>query len=420
VRVGAGAVLHDGRHAGIGGAVGPIVPYDGRGPAHRPADRSVPGPAVDPHRARRSAGVGCDDAVVSRVRPALPERVRRLGRTAPLLVQSALAAGVAYWFADVVLGHYQPFFAPAAAIIGLGASYRQRLRRTVEIVVGVAIGVGVGDVVVALVGPSVGVLVLAVLLAMSIAVLLDAGALIVLQAGVQAAIITTLVADPDQGLDRWLDAVVGGVTALLFAVLSPVGPLRRPREHAAEVLRTLASLLRDAVTANRTDDADLARRTLQRARDTEYSLRQLRETTEERSDAASLSLLRRTRSRRAQQDSDAVTVLDLAVRNARVLVRRADVAVERDDPIPAGVLALVGDLAGVVDHLAAGYDDVSQRPVLRRELAALAERSSALDVPLGLSGASVLAQTRSLITDLLRLTGLSAGEALGLVPRMHA
>jgi hypothetical protein len=41
-------------------------------------------------------------------------------------------------------------------------------------------------------------------------------------------------------------------------------------------------------------------------------------------------------------------------------------------------------------------------------------------VPLGLSGASVLAQTRSLITDLLRLTGLSAGEALGLVPRMHA
>lgn len=356
---------------------------------------------------------------MSSLAPGVPERVRRLGRTAPLLLQSALAAGVAYWFAEQVLGHVQPFFAPAAAIIGLGASYRQRWRRTVEIVAGVAIGVGVGDLVVALVGPSVWVLVLAVLVAMSLAVLLDAGALIVLQAGVQAAIVTTLVAQPEQGLDRWLDAVVGGVTALLVAVLSPVGPLRRPRDHAAEVLRTLASLLRDAVTANRTGDADLARRTLERARQTEYSLATLRDLTQERSEAAALSVLRRTRSRRARTDADAAAVLDLAVRNARVLVRRADVAVERDDPIPEPVLRLVADLAGVVDHLAAGYDDPAQRPSLRQELAALAERSSSTGVPLGLSGATVLAQTRSLLTDLLRLTGLGTDEALGLVPRMH-
>ncbi|MFC3689815.1 FUSC family protein [Aquipuribacter hungaricus] len=351
---------------------------------------------------------------------AVPERVRRLGRTAPLLVQSAVAAGLAYWVASTVLGHEQPFFAPVAAIVGLGASYRQRGRRAVEIVVGVAIGVGVGDLVVALVGPSIWVLVLAVLVAMSLAVFLDVGALVVTQAGVQSAIVTTLVANPSQGLDRWLDAVVGGATALLIAVLSPVGPLRRPREHAVEVLRTLADLLRDAVSANRTGDVDLARRTLERARETEYSLGQLRDLTEERSDAASLSLLRRSRSRRARSDAHAATVLDLAVRNARVLVRRADVAVEREDPIPAEVLRLVGDLADVVDHLAAGYDDPAQQPLLRRELTALAERSSTFAVPLGLSGATVLAQCRSLVTDLLRLTGLGHGEALGLVPRMHA
>jgi uncharacterized membrane protein YccC len=234
---------------------------------------------------------------VARSGTALSERLRRLGRTAPLLVQSAVAAGLAYWVASELLGHEQPFFAPVAAIVGLGASYRQRGRRAVEIVVGVAIGVGVGDLVVALVGPSIFVLVLAVLVAMSIAVFLDVGALVVTQAGVQSAIVATLVADPSQGLDRWLDAVVGGGTALLIAVLSPVGPLRRPREHAVEVLRTLADLLRDAVTANRTGDVDLARRTLDRARSTEYSLGRLREATLERSDAASLSLLRRSRSR---------------------------------------------------------------------------------------------------------------------------
>lgn len=361
----------------------------------------------------------CDDAAVAQRRE-VPERVRRLGRTAPLLVQSAVGAGIAYWVASMLLGHEQPFFAPVAAIIGLGASYRQRGRRAVEIVVGVAIGVGVGDLVVALVGPSLWVLVVAVFVAMSLAVLLDAGTLVVMQAGVQAAIVTTLVADPAEGLDRWLDAVVGGVTALVIAVLSPVGPLRRPREHAVEVLRTLADLLRDAVAANRRQDVELARRALERARSTEYSLTQLREATQERSDAASLSLLRRSRSRGARRDADAATVLDLAVRNARVLVRRADVAVERDDPIPEEVLRLVTDLAAVVDHLAAGYGDPAQQPLLRRELTALAERSSTLGVPVGLSGASVLAQCRSLLTDLLRLTGLGHGEALGLVPRMHA
>ena len=397
------------RRARFGATLSHILP-------HRPP---VTVPRV-PRLGRALAGRAWDDAGVPRSATALPERVRRLGRTAPLLVQSAVGAGLAYWVASELLGHDQPFFAPVAAIVGLGASYRQRGRRAVEIVIGVAIGVGVGDLVVALVGPSIFVLVLAVLVAMSLAVFLDVGALVVTQAGVQSAIITTLVADPGQGLDRWLDAVVGGTTALVIAVLSPVGPLRRPREHAVEVLRTLADLLRDAVTANRTGDVDLARRTLERARSTEYSLGRLREATEERTDAASLSLLRRTRSPRARRDAAAAGVLDLAVRNARVLIRRADMAIERDDPIPEEVLCLVADLAGVVDHLGAGYDDPAQQPLLRRELTALAERSSSFHVPHGLSGATVLAQARSLMTDLLCLTGLGHGEALGLVPRMHA
>ncbi|MFC5382665.1 FUSC family protein [Aquipuribacter nitratireducens] len=348
----------------------------------------------------------------------VPERLRRLGRTAPLLVQSAVAAGLAYLVAREVLGHVQPFFAPAAAIIGLGASYRQRWRRAVEVVVGVAIGVGVGDLVVALVGPSVWVLVVVVLVAMSLAVLLDAGTVVVLQAGVQAAIVTTLVANPDDGLDRWLDAVVGGATALVVAALSPVGPLRRPREHAVEVLRTVASLLRDAVRACRTGDADLARRTLERARATDYALQQLRDAVAERQAAAALSVLRPVRSRRALADAATHTALDLAVRDVRVLVRRADVAVERDDPVPPEVLGLVVSLAEVVDHLAVGFDDPAQVEVLRRELVAVAERSSTLGVPLGLSAAAVLAQSRSLVTDLLRLTGLDAATAVGLVPRM--
>ncbi len=48
------------------------------------------------------------------------------------------------------------------------------------------------------------------------------------QAGVQSVIVTTLVAAPGQAFTRWLDAVVGGLVALVFTLVAPAAPLRRP------------------------------------------------------------------------------------------------------------------------------------------------------------------------------------------------
>ena len=55
--------------------------------------------------------------------------------------QCAVAAGVAWWLANDVFGHPNPFFAPIVAVICLGTSYGQRLRRVVEVTLGVAVGV---------------------------------------------------------------------------------------------------------------------------------------------------------------------------------------------------------------------------------------------------------------------------------------
>ena len=40
-----------------------------------------------------------------------------------------------------VFGHPQAIFAPIAAVVSLGTSYGQRLRRVAEVSVGVAVGV---------------------------------------------------------------------------------------------------------------------------------------------------------------------------------------------------------------------------------------------------------------------------------------
>ena len=349
---------------------------------------------------------------------AVRTRAGRLSRQTPLLLQASVAAALSWLVATAVLGHTEPFFAPAAAIIALGVSYGTRLRRMLEVITGVAIGVAVGDALVAVIGTGVWQVGLVVLVAMSVAVLLDAGSLVVIQAGVQSAIVSTLLPSAGDGFDRWIDALVGGGVALLVAVVAPAGPLRRPRRQAVEVLTTVASLLRDSAVSARTMDAELALRTLAGARATEAPLADLRRAAEEGLDVLRLSPLHRADRRTVRNVVAIAEPLDLAVRNVRVLVRRVAVAVQRESPLPASHVELLDDLADVVERLVEGFDDPYEQAGLQRSLVGVAERTSHVRVTASLSATAVLAQTRSVVTDLLRLTGLGAADALALVPRM--
>ena len=59
--------------------------------------------------------------------------------------------------------------------------------------------------------------------------MLSSGQLLVIQAGVQSVFIVALVADQGVAVSRWLDAVVGGVVALVIGAVAPTSPLRRSR-----------------------------------------------------------------------------------------------------------------------------------------------------------------------------------------------
>jgi uncharacterized membrane protein YgaE (UPF0421/DUF939 family) len=126
-----------------------------------------------------------------------------------------VAAGVAWFLAGDVLHHPTPFFAPIAAVVSLGLTYGQRWQRVVEMTIGVAIGVLVGDLLVHLIGNGGWQMALVVMLAMSSAMLLDAGRLLATQAAVQSIVITALVPQSGQAFLRWTDALVGGAGALV-------------------------------------------------------------------------------------------------------------------------------------------------------------------------------------------------------------
>ena len=348
-------------------------------------------------------------------RHALERRIERLRRYGWHVAQCSVAGAVAWLLAHQVLDHPQPFFAPVAAIVSLGLSYGQRLRRVAEVTVGIALGVLIGDVFANVFGTGGWQVLLAVVVAMTLAIVLDASPLLITQAGVQSAIVTTLAPSAGAGLGRWLDAVCGGLVALVAAAVVPGSPLRRPRRAAAGIAHELSTWLHDAAVAARTADLDLAYGTLERARRSESALDDLRLATREGLDVARSSPWRRRHRGDILAVADLAVPLDRAVRNTRVLLRRAVVVTRRGETLPDPTLALLDGLAAAATTIARELDE--QRTPQRALVALRAAAGDSSRVPTGasLSADVVLAQIRSLVVDLLQLCGVGTDEAERLV-----
>jgi hypothetical protein len=112
----------------------------------------------------------------------------RLRRQWRFVLEASLAASIAFLISYRVLGHPQPFFAPASAVIVLGAARGERRGRAVEVLLGVAFGVLAADVVAAWLGPGTTVTVLVVIaLTSTVAVLLGGSGILLVQALVSSA-----------------------------------------------------------------------------------------------------------------------------------------------------------------------------------------------------------------------------------------
>ena len=108
--------------------------------------------------------------------------VERLSDGKMIVIQGSVAAGIAFWFAHHVIGHPQPFFAPMASVIALGTSTVGRLRRSVELVMGVSLGIGIGDIMISHVGTGSWQIAITVACALVAALFLDKSPLAPIQA----------------------------------------------------------------------------------------------------------------------------------------------------------------------------------------------------------------------------------------------
>jgi uncharacterized membrane protein YgaE (UPF0421/DUF939 family) len=361
-----------------------------------------------------------EEAVVDRLwgrsRDSLRVRLARLSAKKWQIAQCAAAAGVAWLIAADLFGHPQPFFAPVAAVVSLGTSYGQRLRRVAEVTAGVALGVLLADLLAILIGSGWWQLVLVVTLSMSIALFITSGQTFVTQAAVQSIIISALVPAPSDAFVRWSDAVIGGCVALVAATVVPAAPLRRPREQAARVVRKISALLRAAAEVMVDEVASRGLELLADARATDVLIRELQDAADEGMAVVSSSPFRVRHRGNVRQMAELVEPLDRALRSTRVLVRQTAVAAYRGRHVPKSYSLLALDLADATDMVADELEADRMAVAARDALIQVGEATGLVERADEMTAEVVLAQLRSVIVDLLLLTGMTQAESTDALP----
>ncbi|MFD1716375.1 FUSC family protein [Georgenia deserti] len=335
------------------------------------------------------------------------------------ILTAAVAASVAYFISRHLLGHEVPMFAPIAAWVCLGFSPDRQLRRVAEMGAGVTLGVGLGELLVSLLGVGPVQIFVVLALAALVARFLDRGQLFTTQAGVQSVVIVAMppAMITDGAIGRWSDALIGAALALLVAAVFPGDITRRPRRLIGAMVGELAGSLGTLAQALRRGDADLAEDALAQLRGTQSALDALDAAVRSAQEVVTVNPALRSSRGTVAELSRIATLVDRAVRNARVIARRS-VAAVAEGGAKSPEIAEEVDTVAVALHalggaLAAGDPPHHARATLVRVAASL--------VPVAHAGEGWRKQTlvsllRSLVVDALQMTGMSSREAMSQMP----
>lgn len=360
--------------------------------------------SFDPRDVIRSGSEWLDrSAEISRRRAARQNEEFR--SRASFIAQCALAAGVALFLAHYVLDVPEPMFAPVAAILTVGMSHGERLKRALEITFGVAFGVMVGELFVATLGVGVWQVVLLVAIGMAVPAWLGASTLMMNQAGIQGMIIMLLAGQQDAAMGRWFEAFLGCCVGLVFSTFIPSSVVRRPRVRATRLLERLASLQLTIAESIEQQDEKLARENLAESRSLESDLETLRGYADDSVDISTYVPWYRNRLKEMRTVATQLEPLDRALRNTRVLMRRSTLSTQLQQAPPESYVEMLRALSRVTDVLAdymrTGHEPEDLRPMMHN----LTQRASRPAPEADMAAEVLRAQVRSIIVDYNMLLG---------------
>src|SRR5918999_3166271 len=355
----------------------------------------------------------------TRVRHRLRSGFHRLRAGWWPILQSAVAAGVAWFLAVLILGHERPEFAPIAAVISLGLAVGERSRRVIELTLGVAFGVVIADVLVSVIGIGAvqgGIL---VALAMTAAVFLGRGNLGVNEAAISAMILMITFGPVGVGFppERFLEALIGGGVALLVNALLPINPERMVTTAAHPIFDESVAVLEETAAALDEGDFGRAQSALTKARAIDARVSSFKEALAAGHETARIAPSRRRALEHLEVYAAAADLIDLTVRHVRILARSALGVVRTGEPAPEPLSVAVRDLARATEALAA-YLEVPGGPEEARRLALQAAGGAAAlltereDLAKDMATNAFIDDIFSAAYDLLLGTGMDQAVAL--------
>ncbi|MEU5934703.1 FUSC family protein [Micromonospora sp. NPDC047187] len=365
-----------------------------------------------------------------RVRHGLRSRAWRFRLYGLLAVQAGVAATIAWFVGAQFLDNPSPVLAPTTAVGIVAASMGTRLRRTIELLVGVVLGLAVGDALMPLFGIGAWQTGLVVVLAIIVAILLKGGGSLLTQAGGTAVLIATL--EPpvrDLSVPRFVDAAVGGLVGLAVGLLVvPIHPQRTVQRLAEPVLDPAIAALHNLGAALRRRDLDGTEQSLTGLRILGSRVTALDEGLGAAQEVVRLAPLRWHQRRSLVRYTQAVRHLERSLYGCRAVARRLTKALREDEPIPEEFAAAIELLATSMHTLRRTTTPERADPQQARQqiLTALKLVEEAQGPPapdptrphahrLGYSGMIAAGEFRMAAQDLLIASGLDTDEAAALV-----
>ncbi|MEK0153609.1 FUSC family protein [Arthrobacter oryzae] len=341
-------------------------------------------------------------------------------------IQMTVCAVSAYAFAEYVLGHSGPLFAATSSLIALGFSREPRLRRVVEVGLGCTIGIAVGDLLRHWLGGDIWVAAVVLLISILLARFLDSGNIFTTQLGLQSLLVVLLDAPAGGPFTRSIDAIVGGMFALLVTVLVPKDPRREPRKDVQKLLHELAEVLRDCASALTNSDSTEAWHALVRGRNCQPLVDAMRQSLRASGEVATLAPAYRRHRDEIDRLEQSLDYIDLALRNSRVFARRLTSAINHaalSDEATENIAEVLQETAAAIEELSLGLAEMHEGArhahlrTSRLELTEIAGRlhPRLLDVQ-RLEGETVVMLFRPLMVDLLEATGMDSKEARDILP----
>ncbi|QYH19167.1 FUSC family protein [Corynebacterium aquatimens] len=384
----------------------------------------------------------------------LNTRLKRVRSRLLPIFQTSIAAGLAYFVSKDVIGHERPFFAPIAVLLIIGISSGERISKALDIALGCVLGVLVGDLLFYRLGDGGWQIAVIVAGSLLIASFFSKSQLLVNQVAIGSVLIATIMPPGAEvtGIDRTVDAFVGCSIALATLALIPQAPMASARAEISQIMSLMSSVLDDVADGLRTGNPDCIREALDLIRGSQSRIDSMAAAIQSGEETTRLSPFLWGTRRYVNSLALVIPPVDNAVRTTRVLARRALVLCEDDDRVSTEQIMLIDELSEVCLEISEIYDADSKRssqqaaaiPVLVNQLRGIAQRSGmdvleleapqtpapptsqtpasenagagsdatpAASTPV-LSAYAILAQTRSLVVDLLQVCGMSRESAL--------